>query len=922
MRTFLRTIACSALLLAGVNVDAQTINLNGNSDQVWRASSAGAAAGQWLDLGAVSIGDNRSDLIIGAPGTGSMVGAVYVIYGGPPRSGELSLNNADAIISGTAAGDKFGFSTAAGNVVTPEGSLTRNLIVGAPGAFGGKGALYVYPGPFNSNARLTTGNATYVIIGRAGDQLGSSLATADLNNDGFREIIAGAAGNDKIYVIAGSSTLSGTKDLSVSAPSLEVQGTGLGDVLAAGDVTGDGISDLLAGSGDLDVVYLYKGRATGGIPTTPDAGFNGVKAGDRAGSSLRLIDVDHDGIRDVMIGAPLADGPNNDRADAGSVYILWGSPTLGSRLLIDADVTFYGGVAGMRLGTHVSAGDVNRDQPSDLVMMGPGAAGNAGELAIYYGRTNRASYGTLGANGKRHIDLASPTAVDRRIQGDPALGAIVFTQVFEVTGEGARDIVASVPSENGGAGAVYFTISPSLGVNQTTLSIVTKRNSIGTSAAMAVTNRSIIPVGWATSVNQPWLSSSATSGSVAAGAPASVAAVANTNGMDVGNYTGTLTVRSTSNHVEMLLNVGVNLRVTDTLISIDSPAEGSRQNQPFTLSGWAIERSATSTTGVDKVHVYAFRNDGSGAAPQFIGEATYGQSRTDVAGAFGAQFGASGFNISVSGLAPGPYQLVAYARNAANGAFDAAASRGITINESGLIWIDAPAASSTVTSAFEVGGWAIDPAATSGTGVDGVQFYIFPNGGTGAGVFLGNGSYGWARSDVGAAFGTRFANSGYHFTVTGMMPGDYLLGVYAPSTVTSSSSVVKTVRMTVNANTLMSIDTPSPESTVTTPTFGISGWAIDRSAPSGTGVDTLHIYAYPNPGSGQAPIFLGVATVGIARSDVAALYGSRFTNSGYVLNINWASAGLSPGVYNIVSWAHSSTTDQFNNFAVVRIRIQ
>ena len=922
MRTFLRTIALAALVLAGGNVDAQTINLNGNSDQIWHAQQAGAAAGQWLDLGAVSIGDNRSDLIIGAPGSASMPGAVYVIYGGPPRSGDLSLNNADAIISGTTNGDKFGFATAAGNVITPESSLTRNLVVGAPGAFGGKGALYVYTGPFNSNARLTTGNANYVVIGRAGDQLGSSLATADLNNDGFREIIAGAAGNDKIYVITGSSSLSGTKDLSVSAPALEVQGTGLGDVLAAGDVTGDGISDLLAGSGALDVVYLYKGRAAGGIPTTPDAAFNGVKAGDQAGSAIRLIDVDHDGVRDVIIGAPLADGPNNnDRTDSGSVYLLWGGAALGSQLLLNADVTFYGGVAGMKLGTHISAGDVNRDQPSDLVLMGPGTT-SAGELAIYYGRTNRATYGEAAANGKRRVDLATPNAVDRRIVGDPALGAIAFTQVFEVTGEGARDIIASVPSANGGAGSVYFSISPSLNVSQTTLTIVARRGTTGTSTAMAVSNRSIIPVTWSATANQPWLAASATSGSTIAGAPAAVSAVANTTGLDVGRYSGTLTVRSTSNHVEMLLNVTVNLVVTETIITVDNPGQGTTQSQPFLLSGWAIDRSATATSGVDKVHIYAFRNDGSGAAPVFVGEATYGQPRADIAGAFGSQFNASGFRLSVSGLAPGPYNLVAYARNATSGGFDAAAVRGVTINPSGQIWIDAPSESSVVTSAFEVGGWAIDPAAPTGTGVDAIQFYIFPNAGAGSPVFLGNGSYGWQRNDVGAALGTRFTNSGYHFTVTGMGPGDYVLGVYARSTVSNSFSVVKTVRITVNANALMSIDTPAPESTITTPTFGVSGWAIDRSAPGGVGVDMVHIYAYRNPGSGEAPVFLGVAQLGIARSDVAALYGSRFTNSGYVLNVNWSSAGLSPGVYNIVSWTRSTATGTFNNVAAVRVRIQ
>jgi hypothetical protein len=69
-------------------------------------------------------------------------------------------------------------------------------------------------------------------------------------------------------------------------------------------------------------------------------------------------------------------------------------------------------------------------------------------------------------------------------------------------------------------------------------------------------------------------------------------------------------------------------------------------------------------------------------------------------------------------------------------------------------------------------------------------------------------------------------------------------------------------------------------------------------------------------------MFLGMASLGIARSDVAGLYGSRYTNSGYVLNLNAAAAGMTPGVYNIVVWAHSTATDSFNNVAVVRVRIQ
>jgi hypothetical protein len=355
---------------------------------------------------------------------------------------------------------------------------------------------------------------------------------------------------------------------------------------------------------------------------------------------------------------------------------------------------------------------------------------------------------------------------------------------------------------------------------------------------------------------------------------------------------------------------------------LDAPADGSTVVKPFTVRGWAINRSAASGTGVDAVHVYAYPN---GGAAIFLGAATYGGSRPDVGAIFGAQFTNCGFTLSTgSGLAPGTYTVVAYAHNAINGTFDKSQSATISVTQVqsiGVINIDSPTNGQLVTSAFEVGGWAIDMGAPSGTGVDAVQFYVFPNDGASPGVFVGSGSYGAARPDVGGVYGSRFTNSGYHFTITGLGPGNFLLGVYARSTVTGTFSVVKTVHISVNPNQLMSIDTPSAESTVSAPTFAVSGWSIDRAVATGTGVDALHVYAYPNPGSGQAPIFLGVATVGIQRDDVGALYGARFTNSGYTLIVSRAASGLTPGLYNIVVHSHS-TSGSFNNLAVVRITIQ
>ena len=94
----------------------------------------------------------------------------------------------------------------------------------------------------------------------------------------------------------------------------------------------------------------------------------------------------------------------------------------------------------------------------------------------------------------------------------------------------------------------------------------------------------------------------------------------------------------------------------------------------------------------------------------------------------------------------------------------------------------------------------------------------------------------------------------------------------------------------------------------------MAGWALDRAAAAGVGVDAVHVYAHPVAGGG--PIFLGVATHGTARPDVGAVFGGQFTNSGFALTVG----SLAPGLYDLVVYARSTVTGVF--FArVVRITI-
>ena len=67
----------------------------------------------------------------------------------------------------------------------------------------------------------------------------------------------------------------------------------------------------------------------------------------------------------------------------------------------------------------------------------------------------------------------------------------------------------------------------------------------------------------------------------------------------------------------------------------------------------------------------------------------------------------------------------------------------------------------------------------------------------------------------------------------------------------------------------------------------------------------------------HAAVFLGVATYGQVRPDVAAIYGTRYTNSAFALQVTT----LTPGVYDLVMFAHSTATNTFDNWAVVRTQV-
>ena len=111
------------------------------------------------------------------------------------------------------------------------------------------------------------------------------------------------------------------------------------------------------------------------------------------------------------------------------------------------------------------------------------------------------------------------------------------------------------------------------------------------------------------------------------------------------------------------------------------------------------------------------------------------------------------------------------------------------------------------------------------------------------------------------------------------------------------------------------IDAPRSQQDVPQP-FLLGGWAADLNARSGTGIATVHAWAYPL--TGGPPVFLGPTTYGGSRPDVAAVHGPQFEPAGFGLHVQ----GLTPGNYDLAVFAWSTLEAKFVNAAVVRATIR
>lgn len=275
-------------------------------------------------------------------------------------------------------------------------------------------------------------------------QFGFSVESAgDINDDGFGDVIVGAAADNaifgnKIFIYKGSATgLTTTIFYSDTGQVGENLGWSVG---GGGDVNNDGVDDFIAGTyiNGAGSAYIYHGSGIA-LPTQAVT-LSGENGGDQFGWSVAFIgDVNNDNITDVAVGAPTY-------SNTGRVYIYYG-PVVGPT---DTPDTMLDGEDSLeRFGFSISgAGDVNGDGIDDMVV---GAWGNsdggsdAGKAYIFYGSGTGISQGN------------NDTVIG---DSDDKLGTSV-QGAGDVNGDGFADVIIGADTYNAGAPAPgYFSVYP------------------------------------------------------------------------------------------------------------------------------------------------------------------------------------------------------------------------------------------------------------------------------------------------------------------------------------------------------------------------------------------------------------------------------------------------------------------------------
>ncbi|GAA2222057.1 FG-GAP repeat protein [Streptomyces amakusaensis] len=406
-------------------------------------------------------GDGYADLAVGSPNgrieRKNGAGYVSVVYGSKSglnlSSKQLLHQGVEGVPGTTKVDDRFGSSLASADL---DRDGYADLVVGVAGEdptpeFPFYGVMtVVWGGPKG----LGRGTAPGKVIKGAGRH----LVTGDFNGDGNPDLVTGEYGSG-LRMLHGPFDTAGGPARESSTPPTGDDDDRILDGIRAGDVNGDGITDIVGLHGWRDDSYWRPELVFWeGTPTGPIA-YRHIKDQKRRlvlGDTLDVGDVNKDGYADIAVGLLYGGETSAEVPSGGQVTYIKGSAKgpLGSRnkvFHLDSPRVPGSSKTSGGFGSAVSVGDLDGDKYEDITV---GVAGMNVD-----GRRAAGSVITLrgtasGPTSKVSKEFHQNT---KGVPGSAEAGDLFgnHLKTLDANGDGREELAVSAPGENENAGAMW-----------------------------------------------------------------------------------------------------------------------------------------------------------------------------------------------------------------------------------------------------------------------------------------------------------------------------------------------------------------------------------------------------------------------------------------------------------------------------------